>query len=148
MVCIGRYDSQSQIMVGRGWVGMRGPLGMSQSCMAMFAKMPIYEVQEIVKTNMPRYHRIEGFDELGFHQTLNEAMKAGYGTYDNIVLDRTTSGLGVAIVDTSGYPVASIGTTYITGWLPEDQKQVCLEQLYIASANISSNLFGHLNNEI
>lgn len=147
-VCIGRYESQSQIMVGRGWVGMRGPLGMSPSCMGSFAKMPTHEVQEIVKANMPRYHRIEGFDERGFHQTLNEAMKTGYGTYDNIVLDRTTSGLGVAIMDTSGYPVASIGTTYITGWLSVEQKQVCVEKLYQASANISSALFGHLNNQM
>lgn len=99
MVCIGRYESQSQIMVGRGWVGLRGPLGMSPSCMGMFAKMPVYEVEEIVRANMARYHRIEGFDENGFHRTLALAMKCGYGTYDNIILDRTTSGFGVAILD-------------------------------------------------
>jgi DNA-binding IclR family transcriptional regulator len=145
MVCIGRYESQSQIMVGRGWVGLRGPLGMSPSCMAIFSKLPDHEVQEIVKANMSRYHRIEGFDELGFHLALKEAMKMGYGTYDNIVLDRTTSGLGVAILDTSGYPIASIGTTYITGWLSDDQKQACLNKLYIAASNISLVLFGQVN---
>ena len=145
MVCIGRYESQSQIVAGRGWVGMRGPLGMSPSCMAIFSKMPDHEVQEIVKANMPRYHRIEGFDEIGFHRTLKEAMRTGYGTYDNIVLDRTTSGLGVAILDTTGYPIASIGTTYITGWLSEDQKHACLEKLYKAATNISSVLFGQTN---
>ena len=141
MVCIGRYESQSQIMVGRGWVGLRGPLGMSPSCMAIFAKMPTHEVNEIVVANMTRYHRIEGFDESGFHRTLAEAMETGYGTYDNIILDRTTSGFGVAIVDPSGYPIASIGTTYITGWLSDEQKQDCLEKLRQASSNISSAMF-------
>lgn len=142
MVCIGRYDSQSQIMVGRGWVGMRGPLGMSPSCMAMFAKLTPDEVQAIIKANMARYHRIEGFDENGFHRTLEQAMQTGYGTYDNIILDRTTSGFGVAILDASGYPIATIGTTYITGWLTDEQKKTCIEKLNQAAANISKALLG------
>lgn len=141
MVCIGRYESESQIVVGRGWVGLRGPFGMSPSCMGMFAKMPTNEVDEIVKTNMTRYHKIQGFDESGFHRTLELAMKTGYGTYDNIILDRTTSGFGVAVVDNSGYPIAAIGTTYISGWLSEDQKQVCLDKLFTASSKISAALF-------
>ncbi|MES2500172.1 MAG: IclR family transcriptional regulator [Pseudomonadota bacterium] len=142
MVCIGRYESQSQIMVGKGWVGQRGPLGMSMSCMAMFAKMPPNEVQAIIQANMARYHRIEGFDENGFHQTLKLTMQTGYGTYDNIILDRTTSGFGVAILDASGYPIATIGTTYITGWLTEEQKKICVEKLNQAAANISEALLG------
>lgn len=138
IVCIGRYESQSQIIVGRGWVGMRGPFGMSPSCMGMFAKMDNAEVQEIVKANMARYHRIEGFDERGFHLTLQQAVHSGYGTYDNIILDRTTSGFGVAILDNAGYPIAAIGTTYITGWLTDVQKQNCLNAL-MATAKVISN---------
>lgn len=141
MVCIGRYESQSQIVVGRGWVGMRGPLGMSPSCMGMFAKMPSDEVLEIVRANMSRYHRIEGFDEFGFHKTLEESIKYGYGTYDNILLDRTTSGFGVAVLDPSGYPIAAVATTYITGWLSEEQKQNCLAKLKKATSSISTKYF-------
>lgn len=141
MVCIGRYESESQIMVGRGWVGLRGPLGMSPSCMGMFAKLPREEVHQIIEANMARYHRIEGFDETGFHQTLSLALERGYGTYDNIILDRTTSGFGVAILDPSGYPIATVGTTYITGWLSETQKQECLAQLQQACSTISDLLF-------
>lgn len=140
MVCIGRYESQAQIMVGRGWVGMRGPLGMSPSCMGMLSRMPISEVEEIVKANIARYHRIEGFDELGFHKTLEQSIKFGYGLYDNILLDRTTSGIGVAILDLSGYPIASIGTTYITDLVSKNQKKACLEKLHLAASKISSVL--------
>lgn len=141
MVCIGRYESGSQIQVGKGHVGMRGPLGMSMSCMAMFSRLPADEVAEIVEANMARYHRIEGFDERGFRQTLAAAVENGYGTYDNIVLDRTTSGYGVAIVDPAGYPIAAIGTTYITGWLDATQKQDCLWQLQEAALSIGQRLF-------
>ncbi len=144
MVCIGKYESQAQIMVGKGWVGMRGPLGMSPSCMGMFSKMPQDEVQEIIKANIARYYRIEGFDELGFRSSFEESNKKGYGIYSNILLDRTTSGLGVAIVDNFGYPIASIGTTYITNWLSEEQKKHCIDKLMAASAAISSSLFVNL----
>jgi DNA-binding IclR family transcriptional regulator len=141
IICIGRYESKSEIQIGRGDVGLRGPFGMSQSCMGMFACMPKEEVETIVAANMPRYHRIEGFDELGFKNTLNEALKNGYGTYDNIILDRTTSGLGVAICDQMGYPIAAIGTTFITGWLDDKQREECLAELKIVASNIERVIF-------
>ncbi len=140
VVCTGRYESQSQIQVGRGRVGMRGPFGMSPVCLAMFACLPPDEVQAIIAANMSRYHRIEGFDETGFHQAVIAALKNGYGTYDNIVLDRTTSGFGLAVCDASGYPVAGIGTTYITGWLDEEQKLRCLTELRQSAQRISAAL--------
>lgn len=143
MVCIGRYESQSEVQVGRGWVGLRGPFGMTPSCMGMLAHLPQQDTDEIVKANLSRYHRIEGFDETGFRKTLEEARKKGYGTYDNIILDRTTSGLGMAILDPSGYPLAGIGTTYLSGWLNEDQKMERVRMLRQAARNIAGKLFGH-----
>jgi len=141
MVCIGRYESKSIIQVGRGGPGLRGPFGMTQSCMGVLACLPEQEVYEIIQANMARYHRIEGFDERGFRQTVSDALKNGYGTYDNIILDRTTSGLGVAIKDSSGYPIAGIGTTFITGWLNEEQHLKCLEELRSSALRIEKQLF-------
>ena len=141
IVCIGRYESESDIQVGKGWVGMRGPFGMTPACLGMFACMPKEEVDEIIKLNMSRYHRIEGFDEKRFYETLAKSIKAGSGVYDNILLDRTTSGLGVAICDPAGYPVAGIGTTYITGMLDKTQQQHHLELMQQAAVNISKRLF-------
>lgn len=147
MVCIGRYESQSQIIVGKGWVGMRGPLGMSPSCMGMFIKMPEDEVDDIIKANMSRYYRIEGFDERGFYESLNESKKNGYGTFNSIVLDKTMSGLGVAILSPKGYPVASIGTTFVTEWLTEDLKKITITKLQKVSSSISKAYFRKVSYE-
>jgi DNA-binding IclR family transcriptional regulator len=141
LVCVGRYESSSQIQVGKGWVGLRGPFGMSPSCLAMLACLPREDIDEIVNANMSRYHRIEGFDERGFRRTLAEAMKNGYSTYDNIILDRTTSGLGVAILDPSDYPIAGIGTTYLSGWLTEGQKMDRVRHMQQAAKKIANKLF-------
>lgn len=141
MVCIGRYESHSDIQIGKGYVSMRGPFGMSPGCMGMFSCMPKNEVEEIVKANMSRYHRIEGFDEKGFHRSLAQSMEKSYGIYGNILLDRTTSGLGVGICNPSAYPVAGIGTTFITEWLDDDQQVACISQLKRAALEISNRLF-------
>lgn len=140
MVCIGRYESESQIQVGKGRVGLRGPFGMSPACLAMFSRLPREEVEDIIEANLSRYHRIEGFDETGFRRAVDEAMRNGYGTYDNIVLDRTTSALAVPICDGSGYPMAAVGTTFITGWLDEAQRAQCLHALQQSAARIGARL--------
>ncbi|WP_020166584.1 MULTISPECIES: IclR family transcriptional regulator [Methylotenera] len=141
MVCIGKYESKSPIQIGRGDVGLRGPFGMTQSCMGMMARMPADEVYKIIEANLARYHRIEGFDETGFRQTIEDALNNGFGTYDNIVLDRTTSGIGVAIADSSGYPIASIGTTFLTGWLTEEQRQNCILEMKKSAEKIQALMF-------
>lgn len=140
-VCIGRYESASQIQVGRGWTGMRGPFGMTPACLGMFAALSSDEVRDIVKISMPRYRRMEGFDESGFRQSLSGSMEAGHGIYGNILLDRTTSGLGAAVCDPSGYPIAGIGTTYITGWLDDAQKEDCVKELQKAAHKIERRMF-------
>ncbi|MDX1914005.1 MAG: IclR family transcriptional regulator [Methylophilus sp.] len=140
MVCIGRYECQSEIQVGKGRVGLRGPFGMTQNCVAMLACLDKREVDEIVKANISRFHRIQGFDERGFLVALTNAREFGYGSYDNILLDRTVSGLGVAICDSIGYPLAGIGATYISGWLTNEQKHECLEALKVAATKISERL--------
>lgn len=140
MVCIGRYESQSQIQAGKGWVGMRGPLGLSPSCMAMLSKLPESDVDMVINANISRYHRVEGFDERGFRKALGKALANGYSTYDGIMLDRSTSGLGVAICDPNGYPIAGIGTTYITSWLTPKEKDNCLKALQFSANNIAKDL--------
>ena len=141
MVCIGRYESDSQIQVGKGRVGLRMPFGMSPSCMAMLGKLTPDEVAEIIQVNLSRYHRVTGFDETGFRHAVEEAMKNGYSTYEGIVIDKARSGLGVATCDPEGFPVAGIGTTYITGWLNDKQWEYCLAQLQEAAETIAEDIF-------
>lgn len=141
MVCIGKYESKTSIQIGKGGVGLRGPFGMTQSCMGIMARMPANEVYQIIESNLSRYHRVEGFDETGFRRTVEEALRNGYGTYDNIILDRTTSGIGIAIVDPSGHPIAGIGTTFLTGWLTEEQRYNCIAEMREAVTKIQELLF-------
>ncbi|WP_330111090.1 IclR family transcriptional regulator [Methylophaga thalassica] len=141
MVCIGRYEGEAVIQVGRGGPGLRGPLGMTQSCFGIFSALPVKEVNEIIEANMKRYHKVEGFDEIGFRQSITETCGRGYGSFSNVILDRAMSGLGVPIRDLSGYPVAGIGTTFISDWLSEQQQRDHVKLMRAAAIRIERNLF-------
>lgn len=140
MVCIGRYESGAEIQVGRGWVGMRVPLGLTPACMGLFSCMPEDELQEVITANLSRYHRMEGFDETGFRGNVRESLARGYGVYGSILLDHTASGLGVPIRDASGYPVAGIGTTFITGWLTDAQQRERAARIQRAATRIGERI--------
>ncbi|MCX4188254.1 IclR family transcriptional regulator [Methylophaga sp. OBS4] len=140
MVCMGRYESDSDIQVGKGYVSMRGPFGLSPGCFGMFACMPEQEVYDIIEANMHRYHKLEWFDETGFRESLAQTLVAGYGIFGNIMLDRSTRGLGAAICASDGYPLAGIGTTFINGWLSEEQEVFCVAELQQAARDISAEI--------
>lgn len=141
MVCIGRYEGDTVIQVGRGGPGLRGPLGMTQSCFGIFSALPEKEVNEIIEANMKRYHKVEGFDEIGFRQSITDTFEKGYGSFSNVILDRAMSGLGVPIKDPSGYPVAGIGTTFISDWLSEQQQRANISLMRVAANQIEASLF-------
>ncbi|MGY1488965.1 IclR family transcriptional regulator [Methylobacillus pratensis] len=138
--CIGRYESELTIKEGKGRAGLRYPLGLTPSCMAILARLPLHEIESVINLNLPRYYRIEGFDERGFRSAVKKAIKDGYSTYDGIVLDRSMSGLGVAICDQTGYPIAGIGTTFSTGKLDKDQLNACLAKMQESAQLISGVL--------
>lgn len=114
---------------------------MTPGGMAMLADMPRHEVEAIVDANMPRYRKIEGFDENGFLRSLNRSLSAGDGIYDAVVLDRSMCGLGVAVLDPAAHPIASVGVTFLTDRFSEKQRDRCLALLRQAAKKISWQLF-------
>jgi len=139
-ICVGRYDGHSHIQVSRGWIGMRVPLGATPGGMAMLARLPRHEADEIVTSNMVRLRSIEGFDEPGFFDALKASNAAGCGLYDTIILDRKMCGCAVAICDSSSYPIASIGVTFLKDWRTERREKECLAALSKHAALIETRI--------
>lgn len=147
-VCIGRYDTRSQIQVGRGDVGLRTAFGITQSCIAMMSRLPADEVWEVMRINLSRFHRVERYDEIRHRAAIEFALANGYCCFDGMVLDRSTSGMGVPICDAGGYPVAGIGTTFISAWLDESGRAACRARLEAAAARIAKRLFALPEGEV
>lgn len=140
-VCIGRYDPRTEIQVGRGDVGLRTAFGVTQSCIAMMSRLPEDEVWEVVRINLSRYHRVERYDETRHREAIARALRDGWCCFDGMVLDRSTSGMGVPVCDAAGYPVAGIGTTFISAWLDEAGRLACRARLEAAATRIAQRLF-------
>lgn len=140
MICIGRYESRTPDNRDRGRVGLRGPLGMSPGCLAIFSCLHDTEIEGIIAANMSRYHRIQGFDETRFRAAVGHARQQGYGTYDHIVLDKALSALAVPLLDSDQQPLAAIGLTYDAERYPTKKRQQLLLALQTAAARINSLL--------
>lgn len=140
MVCVGRYANRDQVHSDKGWVGMRGPLGMTPGCIGMFSKMSREEVGEIINLNLSRYYKIEGFDERGFRTMVERCLNYGDTKYENIMLDKTRKGVGVPICDISGYPVAGIGMNYIVGSIDDQTLNYYLNYLRAVAGDIESKV--------
>lgn len=83
-VCIGRYDTRSQIQVGRGDVGLRTAFGITQSCIAMMSRLPADEVWEVMRINLSRFHRVERYDEIRHRAAIDFALANGYCCFDGM----------------------------------------------------------------
>lgn len=139
-ICIGCYESDHQVQTSKGYVGMRIPFGLSPTSMAMMVHLPKAEVALIIEKNLSGFYKQNGFDEMTYRRALNEAINNHYASYDGLLFDQATSGLGVAILDQSGYPVAGIGSTYIKGSLDDQQKTEAVTKLQQAAKAIANQL--------
>ena len=140
MVCIGRYTNLDRPTGEHGWVGMRGPLGMTPGCIGMFTRMQRDEVHEVMESNLSRYYRIEGFNERAFRGMVTRAVEQGDVRYDPVMFDRTRMGVGVPICDSIGYPIAAIGMNYVDGTLDGPRLEACVNALRKVSGDIESKL--------
>ena len=122
-------------------MGLRTAFGVTQSCLAMMSRLPEAEVWEVVRINLSRFHRVERYDETRHRAAIEFALAHGYSAFDGMVLDRSTSGMGVPICDAGGYPVAGIGTTFISAWLDDAGRAACRARLEAVAARIAQRLF-------
>lgn len=136
LCCVGRYADNSCVERDCGFVGMRAPFGSTPASMAMLASMHQEDIDVILEANAGRYAALPGFDHVAFMRSLRKADAAGTG-YGAIALDRRMCGLGVAIVDLTGTPVAGIGMSYPWNALSRQRRAYCLANLEAAAQQIS-----------
>ncbi len=109
-VCLDRAEGPFPIRTHTGDVGGRIPLGVGQGGMAILAVLPEPEREEIIRFNVPRLRDLEYFDEIYVRTTIAQTRELGFAT--GVTPLAGMAGVGVAIMDRTGYPVAalSIGT--------------------------------------
>ena len=140
-LCISRDDSSRGIQTLVLQVGSREPLGIGAGSMALLAALPEDDMQAFVEANRPRYRARPGFNEPDFDSELAKARKRGFAAHDG-VFTSGVSGIGVAVTDSAGYPLAGISTAFISAWLPPNKRPMVVDCIAKAARDIAARLQG------
>jgi len=145
-VCVARCESQSQIRTLVLEVGSRQPLGVGAGSMAMLAALPPEEIAHVIESNGPRYQERPAFDEQAFREGVRLARERRYASHEGL-FTRGVSGIGVAVLDQSGYPIAAISTAFISEGLDADQRRRCASRMKAAAEDLADHLAMRPNNQ-
>jgi len=145
-ICIALCESGSQFRTLVLEVGSRQPLGVGAGSMAILAALPEDEVEQVIEANHERYLAYAGFDLDTFRGGLYQARERGHAWHESL-FTRGVSGIGVAVLDGSGEPIAAISTVFIVGWLDDAQRERCVAKLTEAAKLLSSRLFGSTSSQ-
>jgi DNA-binding IclR family transcriptional regulator len=144
-VCVARHESGSAVQALVLKVGSRVAMGRGSSTVSMMAALPDSEVDEIIAANRPRYRgETPPVDETSLRRRIAETRQRGYAQHDGMFV-AGLSGIGVAICDPSGHPIAGVSTAFVSEWLNERQRAVCAKRLAEAASRIT-NLFAVARN--
>lgn len=139
-VCAARQESMARIQTLVLKVGSQFPLGRGAGSMAILAALPEAEAETVIVANRERYGReTEGFDEMAFRHALDDARVSGFASHDSL-FTRGIAGIGVAVRDATGYPVAAISTAFVASWLGEAERAHCVTKLNEAAEQIGRRL--------
>ncbi|MBN8944783.1 MAG: IclR family transcriptional regulator [Rhizobiales bacterium] len=145
IVCAARQESTARIQTLVLKVGSQVPLGRGAGSMAILAALPEAEAEAVIAANRQRYEReTEGFDETAFRGALDAARTAGFASHDSL-FTRGIGGIGVAVRDVAGYPIAAISTAFVADWLDEAQRRCCVARLDEAARRIAALLIDPRN---
>lgn len=116
-VCIDRLAGAYPVKAFTVEVGTRRPLGVGATGVALLAALPQDEAEAVldaIKENLVRYPNA-GLRQI--REAVQRARQAGYALSEGLML-KGVRGVAVVIRDSSGRPIAGIGTAAINDRLP------------------------------
>ena len=138
-VCVARDESGRRIQTLVLQVGSREPLGIGAGSMALLAALPEPDMAAFVDANRTRYEQRHGFDAASFLTELANARTRGFAAHDSLFTPGV-SGIGVAVTDATGYPLAGISTAFVGDWLPPEERARIVTRIAEAAREITANL--------
>lgn len=135
-VCVARCESGAHVTMLIVEVGTRLPLGIGSAGMSILAGLAQEEADLIIAANLHRYAARIPFDEAAFRKELALTRDRRFARHDGLFAPGM-SGIGVPVLDKSGYPLASISTAFITASLDEDRQQRCVALMEAGAGDLA-----------
>src|SRR5262249_54542178 len=113
-------------------VGSRRPLGIGSGSLALFAALPDSEIDQILKVNVDRLTRFKAVRPARIRREIQKTRIRKYALAEGHVI-REVSGVGVAIKDPRGHPIAAVSVATISSRF-ENARQAALIRVTQAAA--------------
>lgn len=120
-------------------VGSRSALGIGAGSMAMLAALPPAEAAAVVTANRFRYRKLPTFNDTRFAVALRQARETGIAIQSAWFFEDRT-GIGVAVRDVGGYPIAALSVAARSGRSSPDDHARLAEALQRTSRAIAEKL--------
>lgn len=121
--CIARHVGTHPVQVLVIQVGTRQPLGVGAAGLALLAALPDAEVQAVVAANAPQLPRYGGMTPERQHILVRATRERGWSVVGNHAT-RDVLGVGMAVHDERGEPVAAISVASTLARMPRQRQQM------------------------
>jgi len=112
-LCVQQVEASYPIRAGTMKVGDRAPLGIGAGTFVILAKLPANEFERLIPRLEPGLRKYPGFTLQKMLEHVEEARQTGIGVSREII-NPGISGIGTAIVNERGRPIASVSIGSIT----------------------------------
>jgi len=131
-VCADRVSGSYPVQALTMEVGSRRPLGVGSGSLALIAALPDDEIEEVLKTNADRLAAYKAVRAARIWREVQQARVRKYALAEGHVV-KEVSGVGVAIKDPRGQPIAAVSVATISARF-EDARQAALIRVTQAAA--------------
>jgi DNA-binding IclR family transcriptional regulator len=138
-VCADRVSGSYPVKVLTMEVGNRRPLGVGSGSLALFAELPDSEIDQILKLNVDRLAPYKAVRPARIRREVEETRAHKYSLAEGHVV-KEVSGIGVAIKDTQGQPIAAVSVATISSRFENGRQAVLIRATQAAAREIERAL--------
>lgn len=131
-ICADRVSGSYPVKALTMEVGNRRPLGVGSGSLALFAALPDSEIDQILKVNAERLVPYKAVRAARIRREIQQARVRKYAVAEGHVI-KEVSGVGVAIKDPRGHPIAAVSVATISSRF-ENARQAALIRVTQAAA--------------
>ncbi|WP_322867493.1 IclR family transcriptional regulator [Aquicoccus sp. G2-2] len=135
-VCLARVDGRGPVRTLLLEVGMRWPLGRGAAGMAILAGLPDDQIETVIAKNLP-FLKTE--TEAQLRARVKKTRAVGHAYHRGLILPGMV-GIGAAVHDPAGNPVASVSCSYVADWMDDTAQARCTQAILDTAATISARL--------
>ena len=138
-MCLDRWEGPFPIRSFTGDIGGRVPLGIGQGSMAILARLPEAERDEVMRYNVPRIRQLAALDEVHLRSEVAKVRGQGYASTNSGLIEGM-AGVAVPVFDGNAQVVAALSIGTLTARLEGDRLAIVVDLLQREARTLATQI--------